>query len=167
MATVVQGLSLDSAKFQTSGFPQVIPVQGTNFPIVGALGFDATAVESCYWRIYPVNYGSGSVTVTVEWYADTATSGAVTFRANFAAITPNVDTQNVETKALGSDNSASDTNLTNAQQAHSFDIVASNVDSMADGDWVWLRLQRVPTDGGDTMIGDAIVTGVMISYSDT
>lgn len=168
MANVKQYLSLDSAKFQTTAYPQILPVQGTNFPMVGALAFDATTSEKCFFKFSPVNYGSGSITVTVEWYADTASTGAVTFETAIAAITPNTDTQDMETKAFATANTASDTHLgTTGQRDHSFDITASNTDSLTVGDSAWLRLARLPADAGDTMAGDCIVTGVMLTYSDT
>lgn len=168
MATFRQSLSLDIAKYQTTGFPQIIPNQGTNIPMVGGLAFDGTNIERAFFKFSPVNYGSGSITVTVEWYADTATSGGVTWECAFAAITPNADTQDVETKPFATATTGTDTHLgTTGQRAHNHDIVCSNVDSIAADDWAWLRLSRLPADAGDTMTGDAIVMGVSLSYSDT
>jgi hypothetical protein len=142
-------------------------VQGTNFPVPG-LAFDTTTQETAFFDFPAVGYGSGNLTVTVEWYADTATSGDVTFGASIAAITPNTDTQDIETKAFATENTASDTHLaTTGQRLHSFDITVSNLDGLAANDSVVLRLRRVPADSSDTMAGDAIVTRVIVAYSET
>ena len=100
--------------------------------------------------------------------SDTASSGGITYGASLAAITPNVDTQDIETKAFATENTASDTHLgTTGQRQHSFAVTVSNLDSLAADDEVYLRIRRVPADGGDTMTGDAIITRVIVTYSDT
>lgn len=166
MATVVQQLDPAAAQFLSSAFPQPLR-PGTNFPVYG-LYFDAAADEAAFWRFQAVNYGSGNVTVRVEWYADTASTGDVIWGVQLAAITPNSDTQDVETKALATANTATDTHLgTTGQRLHFIDVTVSNLDSLANNDAVWLRLYRDADAAGDTMSGDAIVTGVTVSYSDT
>lgn len=167
MPTVYQALEPGDASFPTSNPAQPTEVQGTNFPVRG-LAFDPTTQETAYFPFQAINYGSGNITCAVHWYADTATANSIVFGASLAAITPNTDTQDVETKAFAIENTASDTHLgTTGQRAHQFDITISNLDSIASGDWVCLRLRRVPADASDTMTGDAIVTRVLLSYSDT
>lgn len=166
MATVVQQLDVGAAQFLATAFPALVK-NGTNFPVVG-LAFDAAADEAAFWHWQAVNYGSGNVTVRVEWYADTATSGDVIWGIQLAAITPNTDSQDVETDSLATANTATDTHLgTVGQRLHTVDVTVSNLDSLANNDAVWLRLYRDADAGGDTMTGDAIVTGVTVSYSDT
>lgn len=167
MATVVQQLDPGSAQYLATGGAALLKANGTNFPVTG-LYFDAAADESAYWRFTATRYGSGNITVTVEWYADTASSGDVIFGAAIGAITPNTDTQDVETKSLATANTATDTHLgTTGQRLHSIDITVSNLDSVAANDAVNLRLYRDADAGGDTLTGDAIVTAVTVSYSDT
>jgi hypothetical protein len=167
MATVRQYLTHGVAEFASSAFPALVKANGTNFPVTG-LAYDATNTERAYFRFSPMSYGSGNLTVTVEWYADTATSGAVVWETALACITPNTDTQDVETKAFATANTATDTHLgTTGQRVHSIDVTVSNLDSLTAGDYVVLRVSRLPADAGDTMTGDAILLGVGISYSDT
>lgn len=167
MATITQAFEPGDALFPTSNPAAPTQVQGTNFPVPG-LAFDATTQETCFFRFAATSYGSGNVTVTVEWYADTASANGVVFGASLAAITPDSDSQDIETKAFAAENTASDTHLgTTGQRLHSFAITVSNLDSIAAADDVTLRLRRVPSDGSDTMTGDAIVTRVKVSYSDT
>jgi hypothetical protein len=135
---------------------------------VTGLAYDTSTVERAYFHTNMPDYGSGNVTATVHWYADTASSGGVTWETALAAITPNTDTQDVETKSFAAVNTANDTHLgTTGQRLHSIDVTISNLDSLAAGDVVWLRLSRLTTDAGDTMTGDAILTSVVLAYSDT
>ncbi|MFI9817590.1 hypothetical protein [Saccharothrix variisporea] len=166
MATVTQTLLAADGQFLSSAFPGLVK-NGSNFPVVG-LAFDAATDEAVFWSFYAANYGSGNVTVRVFWYADTASSGDVVWEAQLAAITANTDTQDVETKALATANTATDTHLgTTGQRLHSVDITVSNLDSLASGDSVWLRLARDANNASDTMTGDAIVEKVVLTYSDT
>lgn len=167
MATVRIILSPGDAYLPATNPGAPVMVQGTNFPVPG-LAFDATTQETAFFRFPAASYGSGNVTVTVDWYADTASTGGVTFGASLAAITQNTDSQDIETKAFATENTASDTHLgTTGQRLHTFDITVSNLDTIAALDDVTLRLRRAPADASDTMTGDAIVTRVIVSYSDT
>ena len=167
MATTRQAFSPGDAQLPSTNAPAPTMVQGTNFPVPG-LAFDATTQETAFFRFPALAYGSGNVTVTINWYADTGTANGITFGASIAAITQNTDSTDIETKAFATEVTASDTHLgTTGQRLHSFDIVVTNLDSITSGDDVTLRIRRAPADGGDTMTGDVIVTGVIVSYSDT
>jgi hypothetical protein len=168
MATMKQALSLDGAKLQTSSFPGMMGTQGTNFPLVGQYAFDGTSTERLFLRFQAINYASGNITVTIGWYAATATSGNIVWETALAAMTPNTDSASWETKAFATVNTATDTHLgTTATRPHSVDITVSNLDSIADGDWAVLRVSRLPGDAGDTMSGDAVLASVDISYLST
>lgn len=132
------------------------------------MDFDAATEESVFFRFIATNYGSGNLTLDIDWYADTATSGDVVFGAALAAITPNTDSQDIETKAFATANESTDTHLgTTGQRLHHVAIAISNLDSIANGDWCALKLYRKAAAAGDTMTGDASVVGLRISYSDT
>lgn len=166
MATVTLELEPAAAQFLSSAFPALVK-NGSNFPVAG-LAFDAASDEAAFWTLIATSYGSGNLTVRVFWYADTATSGDVIFEAQLAAVTVNTDTQDIETKSLATVNNATDTHLgTTGQRLHSVDITVSNLDSLAAGDFVALRLARDANNASDTMAGDAIVTKVIVTYSDT
>lgn len=166
MATVRQPLDPGEAEFGSSGFPQFMRVQGTNYPVSG-LYFDAAATETAFFKRRLANYGTGNLTLNVVWYADTGSSGVVRWSAAVAAITPNVDTQDPETKAFAVSTDTDDTHLgTTAQRVHSHDIVISGLDAAASGDVIWLRVQRLGGHANDTLAGDAILTDAELSYSD-
>jgi hypothetical protein len=163
MADVELMLDPAAAQFLSTSFPALVK-NGTNFPAVG-LAFDAAADEAAFWSFQAINYASGNVTVTIYWYADTASTGDVVWGVQLAAITPNTDTQDVETKAFATANTATDTHLgTTGQRLHSVAVTVSNLDSLAADDEVWIRIYRDADNASDTMTGDAILTGATVSY---
>lgn len=165
MGTVKLHLTPENAVFATTAFPQLGRVYGTNFPIY-YLGYDASSIERAYWHFQAVNYGSGSITCTINWYPSTASSGVVKWETAVAALTSNTDTTNVETKAFDTAQTVTDTVL-GVNRAHSVDRDVSETDNLAADDWVFFRISRLANDGSDTMTGDAVFVSAVLSYSDT
>ena len=167
MATVFQTFDPGGATFLATGFPQLQKIDGTNFPVF-SLFYDAAAKEEAFWYFRAINYGSGNLTLDIEWYADTATSGDVVWEGSLAVITPNTDTQDIETKAFATANSFTDSHLgTTGKRLHRATVTISNLDSLAADDYVVLRIGRDAAAGADTMTGDAGIVLATLSYSDT
>jgi hypothetical protein len=166
MANVVQQFAPDAAQFLSTSFP-ALTKGGTNFPAMG-LAFDATAAENAFWMFRAINYASGNLTLNLDWYAATASSGDVVWSAAIAAITPDADTQDVETKAFATANTVTDTHLgTTGKRLHRCTITITNLDSLAAEDDVWLKIFRDAANGADTMTGDAVLAGATVSYLST
>lgn len=167
MATQYLFLTPESCRTRASTFPQYKSVNATNMP-VSALFYDAATDEAAFWRFVASSYGSGNLTVEIDWYADTASSGDVVWGVAIAAITPDADTQDVETDSLATENTVTDSHIgTTGQRLHRATVTVSNLDSLADGDNVVVRIRRVGSSGSDTMSGDAALTIARVSYSDT
>lgn len=167
MATVKIALPPASFIPASSNGGQFKVVAGTNFP-VQSLAFDASTAEAVFAAFRAANYGSGNLTLTLNWYADTASSGDVIWGAQIAAITPDTDTQDIETKAFATANTVTDSHLgTTGQRLHTCSVTISNLDSLAANDLVALRIYRDAAAGGDTMAGDAMLVMAEMSYSDT
>ena len=167
MATVNQTFQAAFGVMGASAYPELKKFLGTNFPILG-IAFDATADEGLFFPFMALGYGSGNLTLDLYWYADTASSGNVVWEGAIAAITPDSDTQDVETKAFATANTVTDSHLgTTGQRLHVATITISNLDSIAAGDVVTLRIRRLGSNGSDTMAGDAILWLLNLSYSDT
>lgn len=167
MATVYVSLQPEEAQFAASGFPQYARFAGTNFPVSG-LAHDAAAKETSFYKFAPTSYGSGNLTLQVFWYADTATSGNVVWGAQVAAITPDADAQDVETKAFATASTVTDSHLgTTGQRLHQCSIAITNLDAIAAADVAWLAVYRDAANASDTMTGDAVAVGLLLSYSDT
>lgn len=167
MATITIPIDISSCIPAATNGCAFKTVSGTNFP-VRSLAFDASTDETCYFDFLAVGYGSGNVTLTVEWYSDSATSGDVIYGCAIAVITPNTDSQDIETDSFATAQTATDSHLgTTGQRLHSVAITISNLDSLAAGDRVFVQFYRDADAGGDTMTGDALVTALTISYSDS
>lgn len=155
--------------FTGAGFPQYVRIDGSSYSVSG-LSYDGagTTVQEASWKFDPANYVSGDISIGIRWYAVSGTTGACVFAASFAAITPNTDTQDVQTKGFGSSPTVTDSHLgTTARRLHQANLTmsGSNLDSIAAGDEAWLRVFRSPGAAGDTMTANAIVTSVILSYA--
>lgn len=167
MATVFHQLLPEETQFLTSTFADLIKNNGTNYPIL-CLAYDAGLDEAAFWKFRAINYGSGDLTLDIDWYADTASSGVVRWGYSMAVITPNTDTQNIETDSLTTEEIFDDTHLgTTGQRLHRATIAISNLDSLVADDYVTIRIRRVGSNAADTMAGDAFLTLATLSYSDT
>lgn len=168
MGTVRLYLEPEAGQFLSSSFPQFLRNPGTNFPVSGLAYDGAGATERAYWKFEPVNYGSGDITCEIIWYADSGTTNAVVWEAALAAITPETDSQDVETKGFATVQTVTDSHLgTTAQRLHKATVTITNLDSVAAADECWLRISRLSADGSDTMTVDAIITSIRLSYSGT
>jgi hypothetical protein len=167
MATVYQGFAPEGARYLVSTFPMIKVIYGSSYPVTG-LFYDAATDEAAFWRFVATSYGSGNIDVDLYWYADTASSGNVVWGAAISAITANTDSQDIETDALATENTVTDSHLATVnQRLHQATVTVSNLDSLAADDVVTLRVRRVGSNGSDTMTGDAALVYVRISYSDT
>lgn len=141
---------------------------GTNIPVL-SYSFADNATEGLAFVVpYVPAYGSGNLTAKPRWYPDTATANDVVWGVSIAALTPETDTQDIETDAWATENTATDTALgTTAQRLHEASVTVSNLDSIATSDYLALRVQRLGGNGSDTMSGDAQLVALVVEYSDT
>lgn len=141
---------------------------GTNIT-VESYSFDAAGTEGIQFVVpYVPAYGSGNITAKILWYGDSATSGDVVWGVSIACLTPETDSQDIETDAWATENTVTDSHLgTTAQRLHTASVTVSNLDSITTGDYLAVRVQRLGGNGSDTMSGDAQLVGVVLEYSDT
>jgi hypothetical protein len=150
---------------RTTAFPGISKVNGTAIPVHG-YAFDATTIESLFFRFVASDYLSGDVAITLDWYADTASTGAVVWGAQLAAITAGTDTQDVETDALPTVTTVTTTHLgTTGQRLHrsTITLTGAALDSLATGDHCVLCVSRQASNGSDTLVGDALLLYVTIA----
>lgn len=168
MATSSFYLPPELAVFGSSSFPAFIKRDGSNFSLSG-LAYDATTAESAYWKFNLPAYSSGNLTCDVLWYSDTSTTSThgVVWQVSIAAITPSVDTVNVETgKSLATaQQGTTDIGSANAKILLKTTVTISNLDSVAAGDEVFMKVTRLVSDASDDMTGDAIMTSIRIAYT--
>lgn len=166
MATTFVELRPERAQFRSSSYPSLSRVDGTSNPVFG-LAFDPSTIQECFWRFSLQRYGSGNLTLDLYWYAATATTGVIRWGGSIACITADTDTQDITTKALATETTVDDTHLgTTGKRLHKCSITISNLDSIANGDIVQLRLRRVANNAADTMSGYGVLVAAVLSYSD-
>lgn len=149
-----------------STVPAILDViAGTNGPI-DVLKFSSTVDSAAIWSFDATDYASGNLTLKINWYADTASTGDVMWGGAIYCITPNTDTSDTETKAWAAETTFTDNHLgTTGQRLHTCDVTISNLDSIAAGDQVWIRVRRLGSNGADTMAGLAHLALAQVSYT--
>ena len=136
---------------------------------IASYSCDAAADEGFQFEIPQLATLSGSMTIDIDWYADTATSGNAIFDAAALAYTVGTDSASIEaaayaTAVVGSATAASGTAHVPVTTTITLTTGAQQ-DSAATGDFFQLRVRRLGTNGSDTMAGDAQVIGVTLSYA--
>lgn len=169
MGTVSVQFDVAGAQLFSSGIPELVNIPGTGtipWPVVG-YAFDAAADEFIYFKFKVRNYGSGNVSINVDWYSRTGqTTGNAFFSAALGCITDG-DAQSIESKTLATASTAASTVNSTAKGLHTWPGSITNLDSITNGDFCILRLGRLGSNGSDTITGDIVVVGVELQYSDT
>lgn len=143
-------------------------ITGTNAPVMG-YAFDTTTREDIYYDLSLLLYGASgpNMSLVIKWYSRTgAVTGGVTWGARIAAIAPG-DSVSLEAKNWATAQTGTTTVRATAKYPNATTVSITNLDSAAALDELWLNVYRLPTDAGDTMLGDAIITSMYLSYSDT
>jgi len=116
---------------------------------------DADADGVTFGDTIPNAYGAETITVDIDWVAETATSGAVSWFVSFEHNAPNdndIDSDSYATAKSGT----STTNVTNGKITRtSITFTQVEADGVTANDHFRLKLIRDPADVGDTMSGDA------------
>lgn len=166
MATVPIILDPLVARVGTTAIPELVAIAGTDEPQWG-YAFDAASREDIYFTFPAVLYGSGNVTVTVQWYSRAgSTTGDVVWGARLKAITPG-DAASVEARTFATAATATSAVNGTAKGLQSATITITSLDSLAVNDKLSINLYRDAAAGGDTMAGDAVYVTGWASYSDT
>ena len=154
------------------------PVAGATLPerksagsavTVDSYAFDAGTTEALQWCIpFLPSYASGNLTLTVRWYADSATSDEVVWGASVEVITSGAAV-NLETGlAWATENFAAASTASSTAHGPVIAVISiTNTDSVADGDMLFIRLRRKHDEAGDDMAGDAQFVGALLSYLST
>lgn len=156
----------------------LLPVESAKLPSTAAAGidggndqwyllFDDTTVEKCRWQFrMPGDYSSG-LTSKIQYCMATATSGLVAFNVYIMAISDG-DSADIDTDSFDSANVGYATVPGTAGYLDEISTSLSNVDSVAAGDLVVVRLERAADQTSiDTATGDAKVATFSLTYTTT
>lgn len=120
--------------------------------------FDDTTAEYLDHVFYlGPNYAGGGITISLEWSATSATSGAVVWQAAIRRVargSEDVDTSQTYDYNAASASTAPGTCGQTIAPTIAF-TSGADMDSWAAGEYAIVRVGRLPTDSGDTMVGDA------------
>lgn len=165
MGTIYIPLDVKGFDLGFATAPELVNIQGTNGPIVG-YAFDASGREDLYRALQLPLYGSGNLSVYLQWYSRSGvTTGAVQWGGRIAAFTPG-DAVGVEAKNF--DTAATTTTTVNAFARGPTETILtiSSLDGLASMDTIWLDIYRNAANAADTMTGDAVLRTAMLAYSD-
>ncbi len=124
---------------------------------------DAAATEAAVFSfVLPRNYAGGGITIYLHWAATSATSGNVIWQTSFERIgdgSQDTDSDGFATAVTWSAQAASATsgNVVIDSQAHTN---GAQIDSLAVGELGRLKVERLGSNGSDTMSGDAELMAV-------
>lgn len=127
---------------------------GASNAVIPVLDFDPGATEESvdFSFVMPRHYGGGGLTLTIGWSSD-ATTGNVIWSAAFKAVTDDGDDLDTVDFAAQNDSAASAT----ASAAGEVDYATitftdgADMDSVAAGEFCFLRITRSSADASDTL----------------
>lgn len=136
----------------------------TNKNNLKAAAFDQNTQEFGQWvHALPSDYGGGTVTATFYWTANSTSANSVVWGLQAVAMADD-DTLDV---AFGTAQEVADANKAAAYD-HNISAASSAITiagSPAAGELVNWQIYRDPADGSDTLAADALLIGVMITYT--
>lgn len=121
---------------------------------------DSTAENVIFHSVLSEDYSGGDVTFNIDWAAETATSGGVTWGIEIERLNAgghDIDSDSFDTQQTGNSTTAGTSGVITRT---SITMTNAECDGWAAGDAFRIRLQRVTGDGGDTMTNDAQVLRV-------
>jgi hypothetical protein len=145
-------------------FPSSNPAQATSRNGHPLLAFDDTTAESVIFiGSLSEDYDSGSdLLVRIDWVAATAIIGAVTWGVEVEANAPagtDLDADSFDTQQTGNDTTSGTSGVI---VRTTITLTNAEADAIAAGNAFRLRLQRLPADGSDDLVGDAQVRAVSL-----
>jgi len=160
---------------QSSAFTKILDANNALYPSTNPAGafsrnshpiivFDDATAESV---IFPNSVGSGysgeDITVNIDWVAETATTGGVTWGVSFEANSTggnDIDLDSFSAQQTGTDTTNATSGIITTT---SITLTQAQADAIAAGDYFRMELERVVTDGDDDMVGDAQILKITLT----
>lgn len=124
--------------------------------IIPLIDFDDTIIEVIDFYCRLEGYAGGGLTITFDWSATSATSGDVRWCVGIRRIED--DAEDMDASHTYDFNEVTDTCASASGERSRASITFTDgvdMDSLANGEPFILRIRRDPTNGADTMTGDA------------
>lgn len=152
---VIFPTSTAEARYVAAGNPSLYA------PFPGRV-FQPQDTEYVFLRPNLADYASGNLTLILDWYSTLgAVTGSVTWTASMFAVSSG-DAASVETKTFATSQSVTTAANTTAKGEKQSALTITNLDSLAAGDYVVIRLSRSSTD---SMAGSALLVRAGLIYN--
>jgi hypothetical protein len=148
----------------TNGAAQNKNVAVTNVQNFYSLDFDTTTQEFAHAVVaMPSDWNGGTITAKFYWTATGTSTNSVVWALEGRAYG---DAETID-QAYGTAQQIADAHTSTASQVQISDATPAITlgGTPAAGELVMMRIKRVPSDGSDTLAVDAMLLGVMISYT--
>ena len=146
---------------------QPIPHTAGSAVLVEGYTFAEAEIQALQLKLrVPDDYVSGG-TISIPWYADTATADDIKLGGAVCALSPG-DNTNTETITFSTEVTVIDTHDgTTAKRLHSVDIVLSPMGSpvAVAGDTLWIQIRRHGGDAADTLSGAIVIMDPTLAYT--
>jgi len=157
------GAHLGSFDANDALFPSSNPAVADSRNSHPILAFDDTIAENIIFNdAMPRHYREGDILIDIDWIAETATTGGVTWGVEIERNAPggnDIDSDSFATQQTGN----STTNATSGIVTRTtITLTQAEADDIEARDSYRMRLQRVVGDGGDTMTDDAQILNVAV-----
>lgn len=149
---------------QTAGI-EFTESSGTDNPSIPGIFCDDTTDEGVEFHFRLPGTPSGTPTIKIEYYmAEANSSKKVKFGAQASALSDG--DAGATAKALATQDTVSLSCPDTAGTVDEATITLTNSDSMTKGDFVVLRIQRIPSDTtNDTATGDVVILSISLEYA--
>lgn len=128
------------------------------------IAFDDSAAENVLFSsIFPANYNGGDISVNIDWVAETATTGGVTWGIEFERNAPAGTDIDADSFAAQQAETSTTSGTSGIITRTTITLTQAEADAIAALDSYRMRLQRIVGDVGDDMTGDAQVLRIGVS----
>lgn len=158
-----------------SAFTKILDANNALYPSTNPAGafsrnshpiivFDDTTAESViFTNSAGSDYGGDDITVNIEWVAETATTGGVTWGVSFevnAASGNDIDSDSFAAQQTGTSSANATSGVITIT---SITLTQAQADAIAAGDYFRMEVERVTGDVGDDMVGDAQILKITLT----
>lgn len=144
-------------------FPSTNPASAFSRNSHPILNYDDTTAEKVDFKSnIQSSYTSDDIKIDIDWVAETATSGAVTWGVQFERKTPggnNIDSDSFATQQTGNSTTSGASGVITRT---TITLTQAQADGVSANDYFRMRVERVTSDGGDTMTDDAQILSVIV-----
>jgi hypothetical protein len=161
MATIAK-VNYQNAQFPSTDFAQIVELNTTERDLV--LAFDGTTAESIIIPDVAVSGITTPLTITLIVCFPIATTGSAVFDISIQAVSGSNAIDLATTTSYAAVNTSAAINApASVNNPVSATVTLTNNDSIAELDWVKIKIARNPTNGSDTITSDCYLIAAVVN----